>query len=406
MELIPTLRIALRALQRNRMRSALTVLGIVIGVGAVIAMIGVGQGASQQMQQQIAAIGTNLLFIAAGSHQAGAVRMGWGQTSTLVYDDERAILREIRTVKQAAAGAVTRQQVIYGNNNWGTSINGTEPVYFTIRDWPFASGTAFTRETVTGANNVAVLGNTVVQNLFPNENPIGKTIRIGNLPFKVVGTLVAKGQSAAMGSDQDDVVFVPFTTVQKKITGQDWLQYIVVSAISQQATGTAQEQITELLHERHRIPPGQPDDFIVRNLADVADVASAAGRIMTLLLGSIASVSLLVGGIGIMNIMLVSVTERTREIGIRLAVGATEQEIRRQFLLEAITLSLVGGAVGILVGLSASWLIAALAQWPVSISPVSIVVAVLFSVAVGVFFGWYPARKASALNPIEALRYE
>ncbi len=435
MDLQAILRIAMRALARNKMRSALTMLGIVIGVAAVIAMIGVAQGANQQVQDQIASMGSNLLFIASGSHQAGAVRMGWGQTRTLTHEDEVAIEQQVPTVAAVAAGASTRAQVVAGGNNWGTNITGTEPAYFSIRNWDFAGGGPFTTEDVQLARNVAVLGQTVVQNLFPdNPDPVGQTILIGgattgmatpgsaaaassstnaaaggglspNLPFTVVGVLQAKGQSG-MGQDQDDVVFIPYTTLQKKITGQDWLNYIVASAVSKDATATAQEQITSLLHQRHRIPPGQPDDFMVRSLADVAELANTAGQIMTWLLGSIASVSLLVGGIGIMNIMLVSVTERTREIGIRMAVGATDEDVQRQFLLESILLSIVGGVVGIALGLGISYLVAALTHWQAANSAEAIVLAVAFSAAIGIFFGYYPAHKAARMDPIEALRYE
>ena len=435
MDLQAILRIAMRALARNKMRSALTMLGIVIGVAAVIAMIGVAQGANQQVQDQIASMGSNLLFIASGSHQAGAVRMGWGQTRTLTHGDEVAIAQQVPTVAAVAAGASTRAQVVAGGNNWGTNITGTEPAYFSIRNWDFAGGGPFTSEDVQLARNVAVLGQTVVENLFPdNPDPVGRTILIGgattgtatpgsaaaaastknaaaggglspNLPFTVVGVLQAKGQSG-MGQDQDDVVFIPYTTLQKKITGQDWLNYIVASAVSKDATATAQEQITSLLHQRHRIPPGQPDDFMVRSLADVAELANTAGQIMTWLLGSIASVSLLVGGIGIMNIMLVSVTERTREIGIRMAVGATDEDVQRQFLLESILLSIVGGVVGIALGLGISYLVAALTHWQAANSAEAIILAVAFSAAIGIFFGYYPAHKAARMDPIEALRYE
>ncbi|MGH9414729.1 MAG: ABC transporter permease [Terriglobales bacterium] len=406
MDLISVLRVAMLALTRNKMRSVLTMLGIIIGVGAVIAMVGVGQGASEQVQARIQAMGSNLLYVQSGSHQAGAVHLGWGQTKTLTYADEQAILADVPTVRAAAAGATASEQVVYDANNWGTTINGTEPSYFDIRAWEFDQGTSFTLQDVSDANNVAVLGATVVNNLFPDgANPVGKTIRIKNLPFKIVGTLIAKGQSG-MGRDQDDNVYVPYTTLLKKITGNFWLSNIAVSAVSNQATATAQQQITGLLRSRHRIRAGQPDDFAVMNLAAYADVANASASIMTILLASIASVSLLVGGIGIMNIMLVSVTERTREIGIRMAVGATEADVQRQFLIEALVLAVAGGAIGIVFGLATSWIISAIAQWPVDISVASIVVAALFSAGIGIFFGFYPAQKAARLDPIEALRFE
>ncbi|HXR98191.1 MAG TPA: ABC transporter permease [Terriglobales bacterium] len=406
MDFVSIVRVALRALTRNKMRSILTMLGIIIGVGAVIAMVGVGQGANEQMQAQIAAMGSNLLIIQSGSRQAGVVHVGFGATKTLVPGDEAAILAQVPVVKEVAAGTGTHQQVISDNNNWGTNIQGTEPTYFDIRNWNFDLGTSFTEQDVAENNNVAVLGATPLLNLFPDgSSPIGKTIRIKNLPFTVVGTLQPKGQSGG-GQDQDDNVYIPYTTLQKKLSGQNWLSNISVSAVSKDTTDTASQQITNLLHTRHRIRAGQPNDFAVNNLSDVADVASAASSIMTILLGSIASVSLLVGGIGIMNIMLVSVTERTREIGIRMAVGATESDVKRQFIIEALVLASIGGVIGILFGLVTSWLISAIAKWAVDVSIISIVGAALFSAAIGIFFGYYPAKKAANLDPIEALRFE
>jgi putative ABC transport system permease protein len=405
MDFAATLKIALRALARNKMRSVLTMLGIIIGVGAVIAMVGVGQGAQRKVQDQIASMGTNLLFVSSGTVTRGGLSMGWGQTKTLVYDDMRAIQREIPTVATAAPGAGSSAQVVFENQNWFTRITGTEPQYFEIRDWPIVAGSTFSQDDVTQAANVAVIGETVRQNLFGATDPIGATIRIGNQPFQVTGVLAAKGQSG-MGQDQDDTIAIPITTLQKKITGQNWLQFIMVSATSQPATYAAQQQISLLLRDRHRIRPGQGDDFVVRNLADVAELADQSSRVMTLLLASIAGVSLIVGGIGIMNIMLVSVTERTREIGIRIAIGATEQDVQRQFLSESVVLSLIGGAIGIIAGVGSSLVITKTLGWAVLISPTAIVAAVVFSMAVGIFFGFYPARKAARLDPIEALRFE
>jgi putative ABC transport system permease protein len=405
-EIIATIRLALRALARNKMRSTLTMLGIIIGVGAVIAMVALGQGAQEQVQQQIAAMGSNMLFVGSGSMNRGGLRMGWGNTKTLVMNDVQAIARECPAVALAAPGAGAGAQVVFGNDNWGTRINGTEPQYFEIRDWPLAEGTPFTQEDVTLAANVAVIGETVRKNLFGAVAPVGQTIRISNLPFKVVGVLTAKGQSAAMGDDQDDTIIIPITTLQKKITGQSWLRYISVSAKSKASSYAAQQQIQALLRDRHKIRPGQDDDFGVRNLADLAGAADEAGAVLTLLLAIVASISLLVGGIGIMNIMLVSVTERTREIGIRMAIGATESDVHRQFLIEAVTLSFIGGAIGILLGLVTTFLIPRVLGWAVSVSMIALVVAVVFSIMVGIFFGFYPARKAARLNPIEALRYE
>jgi putative ABC transport system permease protein len=405
MDFMNTLRLALRALARNKMRSALTMLGIIIGVGAVIAVVSIGQGAQYLVQQGIQSMGTNVVFIAAGSNRPGGLRMGYGGIKTLTIDDMNAILREIPLIKQAAPVVNSRQQVVYGNQNWNTVVTGTSPNYFDIRSWPVQAGSIFSSEEVDLAANVCVIGTTVARILFMNENPVGKTIRIANMPFRVDGVLESKGQNV-MGNDQDDVIFAPYTTVQRKIAGITWLQFIMASAVSQQASVAAVTPVTGLLRDRHRIRSGEDDDFFVRTQSDVADLANQTQSVMTLLLGGIASVSLLVGGIGIMNIMLVSVTERTREIGVRMAVGATESEVQRQFLVEAITLSMMGGAIGILFGLVGSMLISNFLSWPTLISIKAIILAAIFSGAVGIFFGYYPARKAAQMDPIEALRYE
>jgi putative ABC transport system permease protein len=405
MDFMNTFRLALRALARNKMRSALTMLGIIIGVGAVIAVVSIGQGANYLVQQGIAAMGTNAVFIAAGSNRAGGVRQGYGGVKTLTVDDMNAILREIPLIKQAAPSLSNSQQVVYGNQNWNTRVTGTTPNYFDIRTWPVQSGSVFSDEEVDLAANVCVLGTTVEKILFLDEDPIGKTIRIGNLPFRVDGVLSSKGQST-VGQDQDDIIFAPYTTVQRKIQGITWLQTINASAVSQPASIAAVAPITSLLRERHRLRTGTDDDFLIRTQADIEDLADQTQSVMTLLLGGIASVSLLVGGIGIMNIMLVSVTERTREIGVRMAVGATEDDVRRQFLVEAVTLSMMGGFIGIIFGLVGSALISNLLSWPTLISGKAIIAAVIFSAAVGIFFGYYPAHKAAQLDPIEALRYE
>jgi putative ABC transport system permease protein len=406
MDFTSILKIALRALARNKMRSSLTMLGIIIGVAAVIAMVGVGQGAQKQVADQIAAMGSNMLFVSSGSVNRGGMRMGWGATKTLVIDDMHAILREVPTAKQAAPGSTTTSQIVYGNDNWFTRVTGTEPQYFDVRAWPVAAGSPFTQSDVDTAANVAVIGETVRKNLFGAVDPVGQTIRLKNLPFRVTGVLAPKGQSAAMGDDQDDTVIIPITTLQKKITGDTWLRFIMVSAVSKEASFTAQSQIEALLRDRHRIRAGSDDDFVVRNLAELAEAADVTQKTLTLLLASTAGVALIVGGIGIMNIMLVSVTERTREIGIRMAIGATDTDVQSQFLTEAVVLSCMGGFFGILFGIGVSTLITNMAGWAVFISPVSIIAAVVFSMAVGIFFGFYPARKAAALDPIEALRYE
>src|SRR3954470_1669244 len=411
MEILATFRLALRALARNKLRSALTMLGIIIGVGAVIAMVAIGNGANKQIQDQIAAMGSNLLMVGSGSVNRGGMRTGSGATKTLVYDDAVAIQRECSSVATVAGASQTSGQIVFGNDNWSTTIIGSEPQYFDIRNWPAASGSVFDQPQVDQNANVVVIGETVRKNLFGATDPVGQTVRIntrsgGSLPFKVIGVLTAKGTAAGMGQDQDDQVFIPLTTLLKKMTGDTWLRFIMVSATSLQASTTAQTCMENLLRDRHRIRGGMDDDFFVRNMKDVADSAEQASQVMTILLASIASVSLLVGGIGIMNIMLVSVTERTREIGIRIAIGATESDVQRQFLIEAFVLSLIGGGIGILFGLSSGFLISALLHWPVLISPLSIIVAAIFSAAVGIFFGFYPARKAARLDPIEALRYE
>ena len=411
MEILATLKLAGRALARNKLRSALTMLGIIIGVGAVIAMVAIGNGANKQIQDQIAAMGSNLLMVGSGSVNRGGMRMGMGATKSLINDDAAAIVRECPAVAAAAGASQTTAQIVFENDNWSTGVIGTEPQYFDIRNWPVATGAVFDEQQVEQSSEVVVLGETVRKNLFGAEDPVGQTVRIntktgGSLPFKVIGVLQPKGTSAGMGQDQDDQVFIPLSTLQKKLTGDTWLRFIMVSATSLDASTAAQSQIEALLRDRHRIHRGEDDDFFVRNMKDVADTAAQSSEVMTILLASIASVSLLVGGIGIMNIMLVSVTERTREIGIRIAIGATEQDVQRQFLIEAFVLSAIGGAVGIIIGMLASFLISHQFKWPVLISPMSILVAALFSMGIGIFFGYYPARKASRLDPIDALRYE
>src|SRR6202158_3243986 len=405
MDFMNTFRLALRALARNKMRSALTMLGIIIGVGAVIAVVSIGQGAQYMVQEGIQAMGASVVFIAAGSGRPGGARVGYGGVKTLTIEDMNAILREIPLIKEAAPSVNSRRQVVYGNQNWSTSVTGTTPNFFEIRNWSIQAGSVFSDEEVDLAANVCVIGRTVAKNLFLDEDPDGKTMRIGNIPFRVDGVLESKGQNV-IGQDQDDAIYAPYTTVQRKISGITWVQFISASAVSQTASVAAGDPITSLLRERHRIRLGDDDDFFVRTQSEVADLANQTQSVMTMLLGGIASVSLLVGGIGIMNIMLVSVTERTREIGVRMAVGATESDVQRQFLSEAIVLSLIGGIIGIVLGIVSSVFVSNVMKWPTVVSPLSIIAAVAFSAGVGIFFGYYPARKAARLDPIEALRYE
>jgi putative ABC transport system permease protein len=407
MNLLLTFRIAIRALGRNKMRSILTMLGIIIGVGAVIAMVGIGQGASASIQSQIANLGNNMLFVMSGSMNTGGMRGGAGSSNNLIPEDADAIERECPSVRAVSPGVRANGQLVFGNQNWVASsgIQGTNEKYPDIRAWPVATGEYFTEGDVRTAARVCVVGKTVADNLFSGSDPIGLTMRIRNLPFRVIGVLSTKGQNQ-YGQDQDDTVLVPYTTAQKKMLSITHINQVMVSAISPAATFTAEKQITDLLRQRHKLGPNQENDFFVRNLTDVAEAADESSKIMTNLLASIAGVSLLVGGIGIMNIMLVSVTERTREIGIRMSIGARSAAIRRQFLIESITLSVVGGVLGILLGVGASVIIPKLLGWPTLVSPLAIIGSVIFSVFVGVAFGYYPARKAAGLDPIDALRYE
>jgi len=403
-----TFRISLRALRVNKMRSALTMLGIIIGVGAVIAMLAVGTGASEKISQQISSIGSNLIIILPGSTTSGGMRMGTGSQPTLTRDDAEAILKECPAVQEVAPVLNGAAQIVYGNQNWSTGVYGTTPGMLTIREWPLSSGRPFTDQDVRSATKVCLLGQTVVENLFGSIDPEGKVIRIKKVPFTVIGVLERKGQSP-QGQDQDDTIYIPVTTAQKKIFGTTFpgmVRTIIVKGKSMEDLDDAERQVRELLRQRHRLGPKQDNDFTVRNLTQIMQVAEQSTKVMTLLLGAIASVSLLVGGIGIMNIMLVSVTERTREIGIRMAVGAKTWDIRLQFIIEALTLSLIGGIIGIIAGVSGSKIISAAAGWPTIVSILSIFMAFGFSGFVGIFFGFYPAYKASLLNPIDALRYE
>jgi putative ABC transport system permease protein len=387
------------------MRSVLTALGIIIGVGAVIAMVGIGNGAKAQVEAQIASLGENVILIFSGSTTSSGIRTGWGGAGTLKIEDAEAIRREVPGVIGVSEEVVSTTQVAAGNQNWFTRIYGESADYFDIRQWPLADGAPFTAQDVRSANKVCVIGGTTATQIYGNENPIGQILRIKNVPFTITGVLTPKGLSP-QGVDQDDIVVMPYTSAMKRVIGGTTLRNINVQIGDPSQIAAAQQQIISLLRQRHNIRPGRDDDFTVRTQQEIAEAATATSKVMTLLLGAIAGVSLLVGGIGIMNIMLVSVTERTREIGVRMAVGARGNDILTQFLIEAVTLSSVGGIIGIICGIGASSVLSSYAHWPTLISIGSIAIAFLFSAAVGVFFGFYPARKAAALDPIEALRYE
>ena len=404
MSILMTLRIALKALNRNKMRTILTMLGMIIGVGAVITMVALGRGAQATIEEQVKSAGTNLINVNAGNFSQGGVRQGQGMSNTLMPADADAI-RKLPGVQYVAAGANSRGQVIASNQNWSTRIEGTEVDFPLIRVWPTKYGSFFTQQDVNTAAKVAVLGTVVAETLFgPDVDPTGQIIRIRNQPFKVLGVMASKGQGP-FGQDQDDTIFVPYTTVQKKLQGMTHINNITISAESPDTAPVA-AAISETLRTMHKLPPGEPDDFMVRTQEEIASVRTETTRTMTTLLAAIAGVSLLVGGIGIMNIMLVSVTERTREIGLRLAVGARGKDVLPQFLVEAIVISLFGGLLGIALGYALSDILERTLAWPTSIPPNAIGMAFGFAAATGVFFGFYPARKAAGLDPIEALRYE
>ncbi len=399
------IRVAFQALGRNKLRSTLTMLGIIIGVSAVIAMVSIGQGAQATIAQQITNAGSNMLFVSAGSWNQGGFRSGAGTLSTLTVEDALAIQRECSAVRLASPLVRTSVPVVFGNQNWMTGIQGVNTNFPAIKLWELESGSFFTEQEEASAQRVCVLGKTVVENLFGGQDPLGQEIRIRNAPWRVIGVLRPKGQSG-MGQDQDDTIVAPYTTVQKKLLGITYIHSIMVSAISQAASSVAEQQITDLLRQRHRISASEDNDFMVRNLSDLAELANNSNRVMTMLLGSIAFVSLIVGGIGVMNIMLVSVTERTREIGIRMSVGATGGDIQFQFLTEAVVLAVFGGALGIGIGVLSSHVISSSLGWPTLVSTSAIGMAFSFAGAIGIGAGWYPALKASRLDPIEALRYE
>jgi putative ABC transport system permease protein len=399
------IRMSLRTLSRNKLRTILTMLGIVIGVMAVICIVSVSVSASDQVQDQIQSLGENMLFIQAGSVNSNGIRMGSEATKTLIVGDADAIAQEVPSVALVSPEVDTNVQAVYDDENWATRVQGVGPQYFEIRDWPVVMGAPFSDHDVAASADVCVIGATVANRLFNGDNAIGKIIRVKNLPVEVIGQLETKGQST-FGQDQDDVIMMPYSTVMKKLVGVNWLQVITTSVDSKGDMDEAQRQIEALLRQRHKLRTDEDDDFIIRSPDEIAKTVGNVTLIFTLLLGSVASISLLVGGIGIMNIMLVSVTERTREIGVRMAVGATESDVRRQFLSEAVVLTSIGGFVGIAAGVAASVLVARIMNWPAAFSPLAVMIAVAFSAAVGIFFGYYPARKASQLDPIEALRYE
>ena len=410
MTFLASIRIALRALRVNKLRSTLTMLGIIIGVAAVIVMISVGSGAQARVEDQIRTLGTNLVIVVPGSVTSGGVRMGAGSRSSLTEDDSYAIQREVAAVQAAAPSLRGTGQVVAGTSNWSTAFYGVTPEYLEARNWVIAAGRGFEPAELTGAGKVALLGETVTSNLFGDADPIGQVIRIRKVPFTVIGVLERKGQSL-IGQDQDDVILMPISTARVRVLGgwtarQRSVGMVSIKIRDGEDMKQAEEQIRSLLRQRHRLQPGQDDDFTLRNLSEVLQTQEQSSRIMTLLLAAIASVSLLVGGIGIMNIMLVSVTERTREIGLRMAVGARARDILTQFLVEAVTLALIGGALGILLGVGGSYLVGHLAEWRTELNAQAILLAAGFAAVVGVFFGFYPARKASRLLPIEALRYE
>jgi len=410
MRFLDSVRSALIALRANVLRSVLTALGIIIGVAAVIAMVAIGSGAESQVQSVIQSLGSNIIIVLNGSRSAGGVRTGTGTQVSLTEDDAMALQNDLDSVRAAAGSVRGGGQVIYGNLNWYTTLYGVTPEYFEVRNWDVVLGRGLTPTDVRSASKVAVIGQTVAEEIFAGQDPIGQTIRIQRVPVTVIGVLAAKGQTP-FGSDQDDTILIPLSTAKKRVLGGrtvrgDFVAAITVEAASADLLGVAEREVSELLRQRHKLRPGEPDDFFIRNISQMFEARAESSRVMSLLLASVATISLIVGGIGIMNIMLVSVTERTREIGLRMAIGARSRDIMMQFVIEAVALSVIGGFIGMILGIAGSIAVAGLADWPVLLGPEAVAMAIAFSITVGVFFGYYPARKAARLDPIEALRHE
>jgi putative ABC transport system permease protein len=399
------MREAWKALLRNKVRSVLTMLGIIAGVGSFICVVGVGEAGARRVEDQLRNVGDNLIWLEAGARARNGVRVGSRGSKTLTLGDSRAVLDQIPGIKSASPNVDGHIQVIYGNSNWGTQFRGVSPDYFEIRKWKIALGSPFIEDDVEQASTVCVIGETIASNLFGTENPVGEVIRVQGIPFRVVGVLQAKGFSVT-GQDQDDFLVMPITTAQKRVTGMDWLDDVYFSATRREDIPEAAKRIIALVRERHHLRPGEEDDFNIRTPEEIIRAQLAAANVFTILLGSAASLSLLVGGIGIMNIMMVSVTERTREIGVRMAVGATDRDIQVQFLSEAVVMSLIGGALGVATGIAGSFVLRSTLHWQMLLSLNAMIIAALFSAGVGIFFGSYPAWKASQLNPIEGLRFE